>query len=128
MDYKKTNAPVTTIPRNLANFDSDTGNLYHSIVICSKMADKINDEIRQELYQKLEEFATLNDNLEEIHENREQIEVSRYFERLPKPTLIAIEEYLDKKVYFTKYEKEEEEEEEKGKKEEVKEQKKDSKE
>jgi hypothetical protein len=103
MDYKKTNAPVTTVTRNLDDFAEKTGNLYQAMVICSKMADKINEEIRTELYQKLEEFATVNDNLEEVHENREQIEVSRYFERLPKPSLIAIEEFLNDRVYYTKY-------------------------
>ncbi len=104
MDYKKTNASVTTITRDLDDFAEKTGNLYHAIVICSKMANKINEEVRTELYQKLEEFATVNDNLEEVHENREQIEVSRYYERLPKPTLVAIEEFLTDRVYYTKYE------------------------
>lgn len=103
MDYKKTNAPANTITRNLDDFAVKTGNTYHAINICSKMADKINASIREELYQKLEEFATLNDNLEEVHENREQIEVSRYYERLPKPTLMSIEEFLNDRVYYTKY-------------------------
>lgn len=110
MDYKKTNAANTTITRNINDFDEKTGNLYQAIAVCAKMADKINDEIRTELYQKLEEFANENDNLEEVHENREQIEVSRYYERLPKPTLIAIEEFLNDRVYFTKYEETEEDE------------------
>jgi hypothetical protein len=108
MDYKKTQAPLSTVTRNLNPFTEKTGNLYQSIVVCAKMADKINDEIRVELYQKLEEFATMNDNLEEVHENREQIEVSKYFERLPKPSLIAIEEFVNDRVYFTKYEEKEE--------------------
>lgn len=103
-DYKKTKAPNTTVTRDLNEFSEKTGNLYQSIVVCAKMADKINEEVRQELYQKLEEFASLNDNLEEVHENREQIEVSKYYERLPKPTLIAIEEFLNDQIYFTKYE------------------------
>ncbi len=109
-DYKKTDAPTTTITRNLHDFTDKTGNLYKSIVICSKMADKINDEIRKELYQKLEDFASASDNLEEIHENSEQIEVSKYFERLPKPSLISIEEFLNDGIYFTQYQGDDEEE------------------
>ncbi len=103
-DYKKTDAPSTTVTRNLDEFTDKTGNLYKSIVICAKMSDKINDEIKRELDQKLEDFASASDNLEEIHENSEQIEVSKYFERLPKPTLIAVEEFLNDGIYFTKYE------------------------
>lgn len=64
------------------------------------MADQINAELRKELYEKLEEFATYNDNLEEVHENREQIEVSKYFEKLPKPSLISLEEFLSDRVYY----------------------------
>lgn len=106
-DYKKTNAATTTVTRNFDDFTEKTGNLYKALVVCSKMANKINDSIRQELSQKLEDFASSSDTLEEIHENTEQIEVSKYFERLPKPTLIAVEEFLNDRVYFTKYESEE---------------------
>lgn len=108
-DYKKTDSPTTTVTRSLDEFTDKTGNIYQSLVICAKMADKINDEIRRELYQKLEDFASASDNLEEIHENSEQIEVSKYFERLSKPSLIAVEEFLNDGIYFTKYEEEEEE-------------------
>ena len=90
MDYKKTDAPVSTITRDIVAIAEKTGNIYEAVIICSKMANQINAEIRKELYEKLEEFATYNDNLEEVHENREQIEVSKYFEKLPKPSLIAV--------------------------------------
>ncbi|PLX09945.1 MAG: RNA polymerase Rpb6 [Marinilabiliales bacterium] len=101
MDYKKTEAPVSTITRNIVSISQQTGNIYEAVNVCAKMADQINSELRKELYEKLEEFATYNDNLEEVHENREQIEVSRYFEKLPKPSLIALEEFLSEKVYYS---------------------------
>jgi len=84
MDYKKSEAPASTITRNIVSIAYHTGNIYEAVVICSKMANQINADLRKELYEKLEEFATYNDNLEEVHENREQIEVSRYFEKLPR--------------------------------------------
>jgi DNA-directed RNA polymerase subunit K/omega len=101
MDYKKTKAPTTCITRDVVEMAEKTGNVYESVVICSKMADQVNSDIRKELYKKLEEFSSFNDNLEEIHENREQIEVSKYYEKLPKPTNIAIEEFMDDNVYYT---------------------------
>lgn len=101
MDYKKTNAPTNCITRDVVEMADKTGNVYESVVICSKMADQINADIRKELYKKLEEFSSFNDNLEEIHENREQIEVSKYYEKLPKPTNIAIEEFMNDNVYYT---------------------------
>lgn len=101
MDYKKTKAPTNCITRDVVEMADKTGNVYESVVICSKMADQVNADIRKELYKKLEEFSTFNDNLEEIHENREQIEVSKYYEKLPKPTNIAIEEFMDDNVYYT---------------------------
>lgn len=100
MDYKKTEAPVSTVTRNIVTIAHKTGNIYEAVVICSKMANQINAELRKELYEKLEEFATYNDNLEEVHENREQIEVSRYFEKLPKPSLISLEEFLNDRIYY----------------------------
>ena len=81
MDYKKTNAPLNTVTRDMIELSEDTGNVY-------------------DLEKKLQEFASLNDNLEEISENREQIEISRYYEKLPKPTLIATQEYVDNKLFF----------------------------
>jgi DNA-directed RNA polymerase subunit K/omega len=104
MDFKKTDAPVSTVTRNIVQIAEKTGNIYEAVVICSKLSNQINAELRQELYEKLEEFATYNDNLEEVHENREQIEVSRYYEKLPKPTLIAMEEFLANNVYFARAE------------------------
>jgi len=104
MDYKKTKAPTTCITRDVVEMADKTGNVYESVVICSKMADQVNADIRKELYKKLEEFSSFNDNLEEIHENREQIEVSKYYEKLPKPTNIAIEEFMNDNVYYTNQE------------------------
>ena len=100
IDYKKSNAPVTTVTRNLSDLDSQTGNLYETVAIVAKRANQIGVELKQELNTKLEEFATFTDNLEEVFENREQIEISRFYERLPKPTLIAAQEFLEGKVYF----------------------------
>lgn len=104
MDFKKTDAQVSTITRDIVQLASKTGNIYESIVICSKLSDQINAEMREELYKKLEEFATYSDSLEEIHENREQIEVSKYYEKLPKATLIAVEEFLKNKVFYKRQE------------------------
>lgn len=106
MDYRKTNAPVTTVTRDARNLQKDTENIYESVIICSKRANQISVEIKQELNQKLEEFASYTDNLEEVFENREQIEISRFYERLPKPTLIAIQEFEDDNIYFRKPEEE----------------------
>lgn len=100
MDYKKTNADLTTTTRDLRDLDSKTGNLYESIAIISKRANQISTEMKEELTNKLAEFASHTDNLEEIFENREQIEISKYYERLPKPSLIAINEFLENKIYF----------------------------
>ncbi|MCD6346357.1 MAG: DNA-directed RNA polymerase subunit omega [Bacteroidales bacterium] len=100
MDYKKTNAPVTTITRNMNELAADTENMYQTISIISKRANQISMDIKQELNSKLEEFASYSDNLEEVFENREQIEISKFYERLPKPTLMATEEYIEKKIYY----------------------------
>ncbi len=100
MDYKKTNAPDTTITRDFPELEEQTGNIYESITIISKRSKQIQKEIKEELDKKLKEFASYTDNLEEIFENREQIEISKFYERLPKPTLIAIKEFLDEKIYF----------------------------
>ncbi|MCE3280795.1 MAG: hypothetical protein K0S44_2986 [Bacteroidetes bacterium] len=100
MDYKKTNADLTTTTRDLRDLDSKTGNLYESIAIVSKRANQISSEMKEELTNKLAEFASHTDNLEEIFENREQIEISKYYERLPKPSLIAINEFLENKIYY----------------------------
>lgn len=100
MDYKKSKAESTTVTRDLRQFDKDTGNIYLSVVIISKRANQIGLEMKEELNSKLEEFASSTDNLEEIFENREQIEIARYYEQLPKPSLIAVSEYQDNNIYF----------------------------
>ncbi len=100
MDYKKTKAPSTTITRNISDFESEEGNIYQTIIIASKRSNQISTEIKQELNRKLEEFANYTDNLEEVFENREQIEISRFYERLPKPVLIALQEYEDDEIYI----------------------------
>ena len=95
MDYKKTNAPS-----NMMDLCADTGNIYETVAIIGKRANQISVEMKNDLSKKLQEFASYNDNLEEVFENREQIEISRYYEKLPKPTLIAAQEYEEGKVYF----------------------------
>lgn len=100
MDYKKINAPSNTITRDMSDFRDKTGNVYESIAIMGKRANQISVEIKEELKKKLDEFSSSSDNLEEVFENREQIEISRYYERLPKPTLIAAQEFIEDQVYF----------------------------
>ncbi|MBP7486671.1 MAG: DNA-directed RNA polymerase subunit omega [Parabacteroides sp.] len=99
MDYRKSNAPTNTITRDMMKVSEDTGNVYETVVIIGKRANQISVEMKQDLEKKLQEFASYNDNLEEVFENREQIEISRYYEKLPKSTLIAAQEYEDGKVY-----------------------------
>jgi len=100
MDFKKIDAPVntTTIDRN--KVDAPTDNIYEAISIVAKRAGQINGEIKKELLEKLDEFATYNDSLDEIFENKEQIEVSKFYEKLPKPQSLAIQEWLDDKIYY----------------------------
>ena len=100
MDYKKVNAPTNTVTRDMADFRDKTGNVYESIAIMGKRANQISVEIKDELKKKLEEFSSSSDNLEEVFENREQIEISRFYERLPKPTLIAAQEFKEDQVYY----------------------------
>lgn len=100
MDYKKTAASTSSITRDLNKLDVETGNIYESIVIISKRSNQISVELKEELNHKLEEFASFTDNLEEVFENREQIEISRFYERMPKPTLIAIEEFSNNEIYY----------------------------
>lgn len=89
----------TTVTRDLVNFQESTGNIYETIVILSKRANHIAAEMKEELNEKLAEFASITDNLEEVFENREQIEISKHYERLPKATLVAVQEFLDDKIY-----------------------------
>jgi len=99
MDLKKTDAPVTTVTYNRNEVDAPTDNIYEAISVIAKRAEQINTDIRRELIEKLEEFATYNDSLEEIFENKEQIEVSKFYEKLPKPHALAVKEWLDYKIY-----------------------------
>ncbi|MFV0553089.1 MAG: DNA-directed RNA polymerase subunit omega [Mangrovibacterium sp.] len=99
MDFKKVKAEGTTVPRNLEDLEAETGNIYETVMILAKRANQISSEMKEELNQKLQEFASYNDNLEEVFENREQIEISKYYERLPKPVLIACEELNKKNIY-----------------------------
>jgi len=100
MDFKKIDAPVNTTTINRNKVDAPTGNIYEAISIVAKRAGQINGEIKKELLEKLDEFATYNDSLDEIFENKEQIEVSKFYERLPKPQSLAIEEWLEDKIYY----------------------------
>ena len=100
MDYRKTNAPVTTVTRNLETLKTGTENVYETVIVVSRRANQISVEMKQELNKKLEEFASYTDNLEEVFENREQIEISKFYERLPKPTLIALQEFEEAKIFF----------------------------
>ena len=100
MDYKKSKAPVNTVTRNLRDLWEPTGNIYESVAIIAKRANQISVEIKQDLSKKLSEFASYNDSLDEVFENREQIEISRFYEKLPKPTLLATQEFLDRNIYW----------------------------
>lgn len=103
MSNNNTNKPAvasSTITRDLRELDANTDNLYESIVIMAKRANQISNNIKEELHQKLSEFASSNDNLEEVFENREQIEISKHYEKLPKPSLVAVQEFLDDKIYY----------------------------
>tara|TARA_B100000242_G_C43049846_1_gene490410 strand:- start:2728 stop:3048 length:321 start_codon:yes stop_codon:yes gene_type:complete len=100
MDYKKTDAPKTTVTNDNSLLENKFGNIYEAIVALEKRSNQIGLEIKEELLSKLDEFATHNDNLEEIFENKEQIEVSKFYEKLPKPTLIAIKELLDDELFI----------------------------
>ena len=108
MDYRKTNAPSNTVTRDMMKLSSDTGNVYETVAIIGKRANQIAVEMKQDLEKKLQEFASYNDNLEEVFENREQIEISRYYEKLPKPVLIATQEYIEGKVMYRNLVKEKE--------------------
>ena len=99
MDIKNTNAAQTTKTYNRDAIENQTENIYEAISIISKRAEQIKGDVKKDLIEKLEEFATYNDSLEDIFENKEQIEVSKFYERLPKPHAIAIQEWLEDKVY-----------------------------
>ena len=100
MDYRKSKAPVNTVTRNIMDLCEDTRNIYETVAVISKRANQISAEIKQDLSKKLAEFASYNDSLEEVFENREQIEISRYYEKLPKATLLATQEFIEGNVVW----------------------------
>lgn len=100
MDYRKSKAPVNTVTRNIMDLCEDTGNIYETVAVISKRANQISAEIKQDLSKKQAEFASYNDSLEEVFENREQIEISRYYEKLPKATLLATQEFIEGNVVW----------------------------
>ena len=108
MDYKNAKAAKTTETQNPNTLDSATGNIYEAVALMGKRSEQINDTIREELHAKLQEFASHTENLEEIFENKEQIEISKFYENLPKPTALATEEWKSENVYVRYPEKSEE--------------------
>ena len=100
MDYKNTKAPNATVTYDKNKIEAPTNNIYEAITIISKRADQISIDLKNELVEKLEEFATYTDSLDEVFENKEQIEVSKFYEKLPKPTALAVQEWLDGKIYY----------------------------
>lgn len=100
MDYKKVKLDPEAITRDTRKFSEQTSNIYETVVIIAKRSNQISLELKDELNKKIEEFTTTNDNLEEVFENKEQIEIARFYERLPKPTLISVNEYLNDQIYF----------------------------
>lgn len=112
INYKNTNAEKTTVTRDSDDFSDKSGNIYKSLIAISKRSNQISAEMKEELTKKLAEFASTTDNLEEIFENREQIEISKFYESLPKPVAIAIQEYLEDKIYIRENSEEKEEQEE----------------
>lgn len=100
MDFKKVRTETTVVTRQKDQFYKGTGNIYETVAILTKRANQIASEMKEELNKKIEEFATNNDSLEEVFENREQIEIAKFYERLPKPTLIAVHEFLNDEIYF----------------------------
>ncbi|HRY32256.1 MAG TPA: DNA-directed RNA polymerase subunit omega [Bacteroidales bacterium] len=107
MDYKKVKTDNLAVTRNVADFAAPTGNIYETVCILAKRANIISLELKEELNKKISEFATATDNLEEVFENREQIEIARFYEQLPKPTLISIHEFLSNQIYYRNPAKEE---------------------
>lgn len=100
VDFKKIKAPNNTITRNPAALSNKADNIYEAVAIIGKRANQISVEMKEELSRKLQEFASYADNLEEIFENREQIEISKFYERIPKPVLIATQEFEEGEIYY----------------------------
>ncbi|MBL1232810.1 MAG: DNA-directed RNA polymerase subunit omega [Vicingaceae bacterium] len=99
MNFKTTNAETSTITRDLQAIEDVTGNIYESVVAVAKRSNQIAVDLKEELVNKIQEFASTTDNLEEVFENREQIEISRFYERLPKTNAMALKEFLDEKIF-----------------------------
>lgn len=108
MENKMQGVPDTTITRDLSKLSAPTGNIYETVMVITKRANQISTDVRKELSSRLEEFSNFADTLEETFENREQIEISRHYERQPKPTLIAIKEFEDGQTFYKMEEKQEE--------------------
>ncbi|MDD4489244.1 MAG: DNA-directed RNA polymerase subunit omega [Paludibacter sp.] len=100
MDFKKVNAPTTTISRDMNALSEEIGNVYETVMVIAKRANQISAEIKSEIDKKLQDFGNTSENIEEVFENREQIEISRYFEKLPKPVLLATQEFIEGKIYY----------------------------
>lgn len=100
MSKIKSSTPSNTMTRDMNSLSKPIGNIYETVRVISKRANQISDEIKRELDKKLADFSTTSDNLEEVFENREQIEISRYYEKMPKPTLRAIKEFEDGEIYY----------------------------
>jgi DNA-directed RNA polymerase subunit K/omega len=100
MDFKRLKTDKVAVTRNLSEFEEPTGNIYETIAILAKRANQISKELKDELNRKIEEFSSTGDNLEEVFENREQIEIAKHYEKLPKPSLIAIQEFLEDEIYY----------------------------
>ena len=97
--YRESKAAISSVTYDRNEMEKEVGNIYEALSIIAKRSIQINLDIKKELHEKLDEFATHNDSLEEIFENKEQIEVSRFYERLPKPHAIAVEEWVQKRIY-----------------------------
>jgi len=100
MDYKKIRTSNFVATRDLNRFDEETGNIYESLVILSKRANQIAADLKEELNEKIQDFTTVNDSPEEFFENKEQIEMARGYEQMPKPSLLAVQEFLNKQIYY----------------------------
>ncbi len=100
MDFKRVNAPSSTISRDMNSLSENVGNVYETVKIISKRANQISVEIKSEIEKKLQDFGGSSENIDEVFENREQIEISRYYEKLPKSTLLATQEFIEDKVIY----------------------------
>ncbi|MDD2286360.1 MAG: DNA-directed RNA polymerase subunit omega [Paludibacter sp.] len=100
MDFKKINAPTTTVSRDMNALSEEIGNVYETVMVIAKRANQISAEIKSEIDKKLQDFGNSSENIEEVFENREQIEISRYFEKLPKSVLLATQEFIEDKIYY----------------------------